>query len=135
MKREYKPFSHLAPIEAPASLREAVRARAEALVRRSFYLTVAGLSTLVAVSVATLVASCAYVWSAVAASGFGSYLSFALSDGSALSYAKDLSLSLLESLPAAGLALILAAGLVSIGSLWSFSRVFRLRREVGVAYA
>ncbi len=86
---------------------------------------ISSLVALALASIAGLVASCIYVWDMLAASGFVQYASLIFSDGAVLAYSKDLALTLIESLPALGIALVLSAALVSVGSVWSFFRVFR----------
>ncbi|HVU06695.1 MAG TPA: hypothetical protein VHE10_02835 [Candidatus Paceibacterota bacterium] len=126
MALQSRPFSGIANIEAPGSLRESVRARVAVIERRAWIFRFSGLAGLALVSVSGFVASCAYVYQAVAASGFIQYVSLIFSDGTdVLAFSKELSLSMLESLPAFGIALVLAAGLVAVGSVMTSVRFAR----------
>lgn len=119
-------------VKAPVSLRGRVLERVSRMERRAYTGKLTALIALAIASVSALIASCVYVFDAVSASGFLQYASLAFSDASVFAYSKDLGLSLVESLPALGVALVLSAGLVSVGSVWSFVRAVKERERVAV---
>ena len=130
------PFSSLPQASAPASFKTALYHKITILERRAARLRMSVLTLLSLVSLAGFAASCAYVWNAVISSGFSQYMGLVFSDGAALAFSRDLGLSLIESLPAFGIALALTAALASAWSLWSFLRVVRRRtKENGFAFA
>jgi hypothetical protein len=91
--------------------------------KRSFIVRWFGLGSLSLASLAGTIASAIYLVDAMNTSGTFQYISLALSDsGSVSSYWKELLLSVLESVPAFGIAVLLAAvGLF----LWSAARTLR----------
>lgn len=124
--KESAPFSRLSRHAAPAGLRESVRARVALVERRATYLRSAGFITLALASFASLALSCEYAWSSIISSGFGQYVSLLFTDSSAvLSSGRELGFSLVESLPALGIALALAA---LAASVWSVARLIALSR-------
>ena len=129
MNTQKGPFYRLSPIQAPASLRKTVYERIASFERRARAMKLSSLVGLALISLSGFVASCVYVWNTVAASGFTQYVALVFSDATALSYSKDLGLSILESLPALGIAAALAAALVSVGSFWSFSRAISFKTQ------
>lgn len=121
------PFAKLSSDTAPASFKEALYRRLTVLERRAARIRMSYLVALSLASLAALAASVWYLWQTVMASGFADYLTVAFKDGAALAFSRDLGYSLLESLPALGIALALATGLAAAWSLWSFTRVIRQR--------
>ncbi|MDE1875042.1 MAG: hypothetical protein KGI79_00230 [Patescibacteria group bacterium] len=126
-----RPFSQLAVVSAPDTLKTKTLDRIAGFERRACRVRIAGWVALAAASIGAFAASCAYAWNAASSSGFIQYISLAFSGSTAVfSYSKDLSLSIVESLPALGIALILAAGLVSAGAVWSSVRALKQRSRV-----
>ncbi len=122
-----RPFRKLSDITAPQGLEASIRARISAYEARRASLRSLGLLASTAASLAGLWASCAYVWQASAQSGLGEFLSFAFSGGSAaLAFSKELGLSILESLPALGIAVALAAALALA---WSIAGIINDRSQ------
>ena len=120
-----RPFSTIENIKAPEQIREKVHARVVALERRARSVRFFGMTALTVASLSALLASCIYAWQSAVSSGFGQYLSLVFSDTTALSFSRDLGLSLLESLPALGIAFVLAFALASV---WSVSRLAQSSR-------
>lgn len=97
--------------------------RVAALERRGAIARVSALALAAVASLSALVASCAYVWNVSASSGLGEFVALIFSDWSAaLAFSKELGLSILESLPAVGIALALSAGLALAWSLYGIAR-------------
>jgi hypothetical protein len=130
-----KPFSSLPQAHVSRSFKEALYYKITILERRAARLRMSLLTLLSLSSFTGFVASCVYIWNTVMSSGFGEYVSLAFSDSAALAFSKDLGLSIVESLPALGIALALTAALISAWSLWSFLRVVKSRMGSGVAFA
>lgn len=123
------PFSKLSPLAAPASFKASLYQRMTALERRARTWKISSLVAASAASLAGLVGACAYVWQSIGSSGFGHYIALMFSDSAAFAYWRELGYALVESLPSAGIAFALTAGLLSVWSLWSFARVFQSRGE------
>lgn len=109
------PFESLEVVEAPQNAKDFVRMRVSEVrrreARRAFIARAAG----IALSVAAFVSSCTYLYNAAISSGFAQYIALILSDSTtALSFIRELSYALLESLPALALASVLATGFAFI---------------------
>ncbi|HVT74888.1 MAG TPA: hypothetical protein VHD69_00495 [Candidatus Paceibacterota bacterium] len=133
MAIDRNPFSYIAADKAPEALRGDIRMRVASLERRAWTARLSALVALALASLSALVASALYVWNAVEASGFIQYVSLIFSDGPAmLAYSRELVWSLLESAPTFGFALVLGAGLISVGSVMSAGRLVRARHDVAL---
>lgn len=116
--------------QAPQDLLARVLARVALARRRTARLRLAALSLGLLTTSLALIPAFSYTAHEFAASGFATYLSVLFSDSSvALSYWRELSLSLVESLPS--VSLLILASLISV-FLWSLRKAVRHAR---VAFA
>jgi len=129
-----RPFSGITQVHAPTSLHETIRKRVAAIERRISTAKLSSLVLLALAAAAAFVFSCLYVWDTLTTSGFVQYAALAFTDTAALAYIKDIALSLIESVPALGVALVLSAGLLAVGSVWSFWRIFQEFRSRTTAF-
>ena len=113
----------------PRGLFEAVLARIDRARRHSAQLRVAIRSVLGLCSLLVLIPAIQYAGAQFAASGFFSYLSLFLDGSVVTTYWRDLSLSLLDSLPSIALiAVLVPAGVLAwavVGAARSARRAFR----------
>lgn len=117
------PFKVLGQATVPTYLVGRVRERIAILEKRASAVRALTLVSVATLSFAGLVASCVYVWTTLASSGFGQYLSIIVSDsGAALAYYKELGLVLLESSPVLGLAFAL---ITALAFAWSFAGLIK----------
>ncbi|HEU0080643.1 MAG TPA: hypothetical protein VFQ72_01270 [Candidatus Paceibacterota bacterium] len=130
----HSPFKRLQPVEPDSGFESRVIARVAAAVRARLARRLAAASALAVASAGGLAAAVAYIWDASASSGLGDFLSFMFSDtAAALSYSKELGLSILESLPALGIALALSAALVLGWSAISAAGIIKRRKTYSYA--
>ncbi len=131
------PFAGLGQASAPTHLGSLIHARIVAVEKRSLVIRASVSIALAGASFVALVWSSIYVWMTATTSGFGQYLSLIFSSdaGSMIAYSKELSLALIESLPALGIALTLSAGLVFVWSVVRFIKRNSLTHNQYRAYA
>lgn len=118
-----KPFKSLNQAVSVVSLESRIHTRIRVLERRARikHLVLSTASALV--SVVAFAVSSYYAFNTLVSSGFGDYAGLLFTGGTTmLAYSKELLLSMLESLPALGLSLVLAFGFASV---WTISRAAR----------
>lgn len=113
-----KLFANISHVKPPEGLSEVIYARIEGIKRRQAKIRIAYASFAGAVSLVASIPALQYCISSFTETGFWQYLSLLFSDGGvAIIYWKELLLSLAESLPVLGSAIILALAFVIVGSL------------------
>lgn len=124
--REKKPFSSIAYRAAPSDLKERVGAAVASYRKRYLWKRLAVLGALEVASWAVLAFSLKGVLADFRSSGMYDYVAVLFSSGTdVFAYAKELALSMLEALPAVGLAVALAAVVASAWTTRSISRITR----------
>jgi hypothetical protein len=123
---ERKPFSSVVYHAAPADLKERVSAAVGSYRKRYLWKRLAVLGALEVASWAVLAFSLRTVLADFQSSGMYDYVAVLFSSGTdVFAYAKELALSMLEALPALGLAVTLAAVVAFAWTTRSISRITR----------
>ena len=126
MSEEYQKFNIL-PIEPPKGLMPAILQRVKILQKRAVRVRFALESTLAGGSFTALVYVGVYAWHSFNQSGFYEYLSLVSSDSATLvHYWRELSLSLIETLPIISLIVLLAT---ASAFAWSFMKTIQNARS------
>lgn len=118
----------LRDLEPPADLFSAVLLRVAYARRRAAFFRLAARGSVIVASAMVAVPVLRYASAEFYASGFFSYLSLVFSDvPAATQYWRELSLSLIESLPSLAILMVIAIGLALF---WALRRIARDAREV-----
>jgi hypothetical protein len=126
-----KPFSLLEPVQVPSHLKGKILVRVAALERRASVAKRFSFGGIAIASLAAIAASVSYVSADLQTSGFLDYLSVLGSGGTGFfAYAKELALSIVETLPVMGLAAV--AGALGLFG-WSAARFADARKHASIA--
>ncbi len=124
------PYAGLGNIEMPVAVEARLRARLADGQRRAYRFQRLRYGAYAAASLAVSALSLVSISSALSQAGAYDFIALAWSDSAALSYSKEIFLSVAESLPVLGLALLLAGALASALTLPRF-----VRRQPQLLYA
>jgi hypothetical protein len=117
-----KPYSQLGNIDMPTAVSVRFSARFEKAQRDARRIQTIQYGVFSVVSLTACIASGAYLYSELSQTGVFQFVALAFQDMTALSYSKELGLSILESLPILGFAFLFATALSSGISVPRFVR-------------